>query len=216
MVCSIEEKYNSRFIEDAFRTGYPGVDWKLAKAMVWVESGGPKNPAWNSRVMQIGNSGDPAHGVLKSGTEGSSVIMTDALWQAIKTQSIDQPVLNIRAGIAYLFTRMAYFATGTVRDSDDTRIYVEVIRHGDSLEKIARRVGTTVEILASMRKESTSTVLRVGEKLQYYKASQATVIQRWRPWDYPTIADRYNGGGDPAYAEKLEYVHTILFPKLVR
>lgn len=119
--------------------------------------------------------------------------MTDALWQAIKTQSIDQPVLNIRAGIAYLFTRMAYFATGTVRDSDDTRIYVEVIRHGDSLEKIARRVGTTVEILASMRKESTSTVLRVGEKLQYYKACQATVIQRWRPWDYPTIADRYNG-----------------------
>ncbi|MFA5083239.1 MAG: hypothetical protein WC474_11880 [Hydrogenophilaceae bacterium] len=36
LLCSLEEKYNARFIEDAFRTGYLGVDWKLAKAMVWV------------------------------------------------------------------------------------------------------------------------------------------------------------------------------------
>ena len=54
------------------------VDWKLCKAVLWVESGGPSNAAWKGRVMQIGNPGDPAYAVVKAGKEGSALIMDSA------------------------------------------------------------------------------------------------------------------------------------------
>ncbi|MDO9224994.1 MAG: LysM domain-containing protein [Pseudomonadota bacterium] len=216
MICSADQHYNARFIENAYHTKYTGVDWKLMKAILWVESGGPRNSAWTTRPMQIGNKGDPAYDVLKRGADDSSIIMASDLLSTIKTQSIDQPELNIRTGIAYLFTRMAYFDTDTVFDPDDAKVYLEVVQQGDSLEKIGKRVGTTVDVLASLRKLGKSKTLQPGEKLQYRKATLQRVIKSWRTWDYQNIAARYNGGGDPAYAEKLEYVHATLFPKLVR
>jgi hypothetical protein len=39
--------------------GFISLDWRLIKAMVWTESGGPGNRAWRSNPMQIGNPGDP-------------------------------------------------------------------------------------------------------------------------------------------------------------
>jgi hypothetical protein len=33
-----------------------------------------------------------------------------------------------------------------------------------------------------------------------------TQISGWRTIDAQFVADRYNGGGDPAYAEKIAYV----------
>ena len=32
------------------------------------------------------------------------------------------------------------------------------------------------------------------------------IIVGWRKWDFATIAARYNGGGDPDYADKLAFV----------
>ena len=58
-------------------------------------------------------------------------------------------------------------------------------------------------------------LIRVGQKLQYQKARMAQVVADWRTWDFATIADRYNGGGDVGYAEKLKYVYG-LFGKLTR
>ncbi len=215
--CSVVNRhYNARFIADAQRTRYPGVDWKLAKAMLWVESGGPKGGAWVTRPMQIGNPGDPAYAVVKGGRDGSAIVMSAELAKAIKSGSIDQPQLNVRAGIAYLFTRMAQFDMITVHDPVDSSIQLVRVQPGDSLERIAKRVGTTVEILSAMRKVNSSSVLRIGEALQYRKAKLQLSIVGWRSWDYATIAARYNGGGDKHYAEKLEYVHAGLFPKLVR
>ncbi|WP_307174377.1 hypothetical protein [Duganella sp. CF517] len=50
--------------------GYFPLDWRIVKAMVWTESGGPNNPAWHNNPMQIGNSGDPGLAALLSGKEG--------------------------------------------------------------------------------------------------------------------------------------------------
>ena len=205
--------YNPRFIED-ISTGYACVDWKLFKALLWVESGGPKNRAWKTRPFQIGNPHDKAYPILKKAAEGSAAIMSDALTREIKTGSIDTPALNVKAGIAYLFTRMAKFEIRSVLDDKDRTTYIETVRHGDSLDTIARRVGTTVEVLRKFQ-QSSGNLIRVGQKLQYQKARMAQVVAGWRTWDFATIADRYNGGGDVDYAEKLKYVHG-LFGKLKR
>src|SRR3954447_7508439 len=68
--------YNVRF---ASSPGYTAVDWLLVKAMVWVESGGPDSPAWNARVLQIGNKGDPAYDALRRGAEGTALVAPDDL-----------------------------------------------------------------------------------------------------------------------------------------
>ena len=214
-VCSAQEAgYNPRFIENT-ASGYVCVDWTLVKAMLWVESGGPRQACWKTRPMQIGNPGDAAYGVLKSGAEGSVPVMSPKLFNAIRTQSIDSPELNIRAAIAYLFTRMAKFDVQTVPDESDQTIHSVTVVHGDSLERIARRVGTSIDELKKFRSEVSITQLRIGEKLRYRKMKTGRVIVGWRKWDFVTIAARYNGGGDPAYADKLAFVAN-LFPRLKR
>lgn len=190
------------------------VDGKFIKAMLWVESGGPKSTAWKSRPFQIGNQNDLAYPVLKAGSEGSKLIMSAGLFNEIKTKKIDEPVLNIRAGIAYLLTRMAKFETRSVLDAQDPAIHLVKVQRGDSLDAIAGRVGTTREVLEGFLKQSTKP-LQIGQELQYRKASMMKVIASWRTWDSKTLAARYNGGGDLTYAEKLDYV-LALFPKLQR
>lgn len=215
--CACSERataYNPRFIENV-ASGYVCVDWMLIKAMLWVESGGPRQASWKIRPMQIGNPGDPAYGVLKKSAEGSALVMSPALAAAIRTQSIDSQELNIRAAIAYLFTRMAKFDVRSVVDESDKTIHTVTIVRGDSLERIAGRVGTSVEVLKSFRSEVSTTQLRVGEKLRYRKAKMGQIIVGWRKWDFATIAARYNGGGDPDYADKLAFV-TRLFSQLKR
>ncbi len=85
--------------------GFPALDPKIFKAVAVVESGGPGNPSWSTRPMQIGNVGDPAYGVIKRQQEGSSIIMDQQLKNDIATKSINDPTLNVRAGIAYILTK---------------------------------------------------------------------------------------------------------------
>lgn len=107
------------------------LDWLFIKAMLWTESGGPTNPSWKKRVMQIGNPGDPAFQVLKDGKEGASLIIDSALQINLKTM-IDKPDINLRAAIAYLYTRLAKFENKSIRDVKDMRIYEYKVIQGNS------------------------------------------------------------------------------------
>jgi len=58
------ETYNTRFAQTP---GFKRFNWLVFKAVVWIESGGPKvwkgklvldNKIWTSMPMQIGNAGD--------------------------------------------------------------------------------------------------------------------------------------------------------------
>ena len=57
--------------------------------------------------------------------------------------------------------------------------------------------------------------LHAGDVLKYRKATRGREITGWRSFTTSNIADRYNGGGDPNYAAKLDYV-LDLFTKLKR
>jgi len=191
------------------------VDWLLLKAMLWSESGGPSNSTWNTRPFQIGNTGDPGYKVLKDGAEGASLIMSDALKKSIAAGSIDVADTNIKAGIAYLYTRMAKTNIISVRDLKDTKEHIYIIASGDNLEKIAKKVGTTVEELRRLNPKANG-IIRKDQKLKYVKASRQRSVIGWREFNADTVADRYNGGGDKNYSAKLTYILTDVFPKLVR
>jgi LysM repeat protein len=191
------------------------VNWLLIKAMVWTESGGVSSASWATRVIQIGNSGDPAYDVLKKGAEGSDLVMSDALKKSLSEKSIDDAQLNIEAGMAYLYTRMAKSLIQSIRDTRDSKVYEYVVVSGDSLDKIATKVGTTVEELKKQN-PAASGIIQPKMKLKYIKAKMTRVITGWYDFTADTIADRYNGGGDANYAEKLKFILSDVIPHLKR
>lgn len=201
----------SQFLEKPL----PTVNWLYIKAMLWVESGGPDNPAWKTRPMQIGNSGDPGFDVLKQGKEGSRLIMSQGLQKDLEAGLINKPKVNVCAGIAYLYTRMAKSQIKTLYDDQDKKVYEYTVISGDNLTRIAGKVGTTVEELKD-RNKSAGTMIKPGRKLKYRKAKKQRAIIDWRPFTTQNIAERYNGGGDPDYAAKLNYLIKNVFPKLQR
>jgi hypothetical protein len=200
--------YNQRL---ATTPGFLKIDWKVFKAVVWVESGGPSQAAWKARAMQIGNKGDPGYSVVKEGKEAAPLVMSDKLKQDIKTGDINKPELNIRAGIAYALTRLVTSEMRSVDDKDPT-INEYTVVPGDSLDAIARKVGSTVASLKQLN--PTANVLQPKQKLKWRKASIQRVITGWMAANSSNLATRYNAG-DKNYKEKMDYV-LDLFTKLKR
>ena len=188
--------------------GFKTLDWKLIKAMLWTETGAA-SPEWKTKPMQIGVAGDPGLTALLSRTEGGELVLP-AAWQArLSFGSVTTiPSHNIRAGVAYLLMRMAYFEHRTVIAPDAAEIQQATVEPGDSLAKIARKHQSTPEILRLMN-DGVST-LRVGQTLKFQKGRVEKVITGWRPVTTTAIAQRYNGGGDPNYARKLDHALALI------
>jgi hypothetical protein len=197
-------EYNRRLGDSQ---GFSFLEWRLFKAMVWVESGGPHGRVWLGRVMQIGNRGDPGLGVLRQSAEGSNLVMSDALKRDIQGNA-NEPNLNIRAGMAYVLTKLLQTATRSVNDPNDGEHPPHVVISGDSLERIARNLGTTVEAL----QEDNPGVgtLRLGQEIRWHRASRQQLITGWRAFTAANVARYYNGNRDSEYAAKLNYCMGII------
>ncbi|WP_310003150.1 hypothetical protein [Caballeronia sp. LZ043] len=78
--------------------GFFSLDWRLIKAMVWVETGAD-SPEWNVKPVQIGVPGDPGLKSLLSAEEGGDLILPP-LWRGRLTIATvrSSPVHNIRVG----------------------------------------------------------------------------------------------------------------------
>jgi hypothetical protein len=186
---------------------YQLLDWQLIKAMLWVESGAA-HPEWKLKPMQIGVAGDPGLSAFLSSDEGGELILPSA-WKGQLTMGSVRtiPAHNIRAGIGYLLMRMANFEFRSVLDAD-TKVYEVTVKAGDSLDKIARQQGSTVEAMTALNPGAA--VIRPGQVLKYQKASVKRVITSWRFITTTLIAQRYNGGGDPNYAKKLDFALALV------
>lgn len=188
--------------------GYHPLDWRLVKAMIWTESGGPTNRAWTSRPIQIGNPGDPGLAALLNGKEGGELIIPPAHRAHLTISSaISSPEMNIRAGVAYLLMRLAKFEVASVPDTRDGGIHEIAVQAGDSFSRIAAKHGTTISVLRAHN--PTAVVLRPGQSLKYRKASLRKVIIGWDVATPEAIARLYNVG-DPAYATKLRYCLSVM------
>ena len=187
--------------------GYMPLDWQLIKAMIWVESGA-NNSEWNIKPMQIGVPGDPGMTSLLSGNEGGDLILPPDLKGRLTTGTVRTiPAHNIRAGIGYLLMRMANFEYRSTLGAD-AKVYEIAVKPGDSLDKIAKAQGSTVDTLKKLN--PTAAVLRPGQVLKYQKASVQRVITSWWHISTSLIAQRYNGGGDPNYAKKLDHALSLV------
>ncbi|WP_338768619.1 LysM domain-containing protein [Massilia sp. METH4] len=182
--------------------GYVIVDWRLVKAMLWVETGAG-HIQWRVKPMQIGVLGDPGLDALLGGKEGGDIIMPPSLKATLDHNAARTiPSYNIRAGIAYLLMRMAKFEFRSVV-SDDPKIYEAPVNRGDSMARIAKVCGTTTDILRQLNPKAT--ILRPGQVLLYRKGAVQRVIVGWLPFAIEDVAKLYNGGGDVRYAEKLSF-----------
>jgi hypothetical protein len=200
--CEIQMAVNDYNRHLSGTSGYRPLDWQLIKALLWVETGGQSHE-WKKKPMQIGVAGDPGLTSLLSGKEGGNLILPPNIRGRLTIASARTiPEYNIRAGIGYLLMRMAIFETRTVVDAD-SKVYETAVKAGDSLEKVAKDKGSTVEILKKLN--PTANVLRPGRSLRYQEASTQLAIASWRHISTAANAQRYNGGRDPNYAVKLDY-----------
>lgn len=183
--------------------------------MLWTESGGPSNSVWDAQPLQIGNPGDQGYDVLKSGSEGSDLIMSASLKKSIADGLIKTGDVNIQAGIAYLYTRLAQTDVISVRDLKDTKQYDYTVIAGDNLDKIAKKTESTLFEIRRLNPKANG-VLHAGDKLKIVKAKTQRTIIGWREFTADNAADRYNSGGDAEYSAKLTYLLKEVFPKLNR
>lgn len=187
--------------------GYRPLDWRLIKAMIWTESGGPDNRAWKRNPMQIGNPGDPGLRALLSADEGGSLILPPSVAKTLsEVTAHSSPLMNIRAGTGYLLMRLARFATVSVVDKN-TKVLGVALRPGDTLTSIARANQSTVDTLKTLNRGITA--LSPGMTINCQKAVMGKVIVGWDLISTARIAMRYNVG-DLAYARKLNYCLSIM------
>ncbi len=187
--------------------GYRQLDWRLIKAMSWVETGAG-HPEWLINPMQIGVPGDPGLAALLSNKEGGQLILPSSWQQKITVSSARGiPAYNIRAAIGYLLMRAAKFDHQSVLNNDE-RVHEVTVKRGDSIARIAKENSTTVEIIRTLNPQIV--VLKPNQRLRYRKGSVQRVIIGWRMIDVNQVARLYNGGGDLRYAQKLDYTYNLI------
>jgi hypothetical protein len=103
--------------------------------------------------------------------------------------------------------KMANFAIKSVPDSD-LKIYELTVKAGDSLDKIAKAQGSTLEVMKKLN--PAAIVLKPGQVLKYQKTSMQKVVVGWKHVTTSNIATYYNGGGDSMYAKKLDYALSVI------
>ena len=188
--------------------GYRPLDWQLIKAMAWTETGA-NNDFWKYNPMQIGMyNSDPGLSALLYGNEGGDLILPPTWKARLNRSSVTTiPAHNIRAGIGYLLMKIANFAVKSVLD-EDTKIYTATVKAGDSLDKLAKLHGSTVEVMKKLN--PLAQVLHPGQVVNYQKASIKKVIVGWKPITASTIGSNYNGTGDSLYVKKFNYALNAL------
>lgn len=126
---------------------FVNLDWRLVKAMMWVESG-PQEGAWKAKPLQIGVAGDPGLRALLFGDEGSELIVPPCY--VLNASNVTKnPRMNIAAAVGYLLMRMADYGFTTV--PDDANVFDVTAGAGDSFSTLARRNRSTVETMQKLK-----------------------------------------------------------------
>lgn len=201
-------EYNTRLTPT---TGYVPADWKLIRAMIWVESGGPKASAWNGRVMQIGNAGDPGYNALRNGEGAAPLVVALATLQRIaaaKPGDINDPFFNIEVGIGYVWTRLCRTDMGMIVDDPTERTHT-VGPKGEIASRLVQSEGTTLQDLQALNPGINVNALTPGAVLRIRRTHTGRRIKDWLAFTPENIARTYNVG-DPAYADKLRYVMSVI------
>lgn len=205
---------------------YISLDWKIIRAMIWVETS-PYKDEWNTKPIQIGNKGDAGIDDVTRGKYRELIIPKEYQAELSNKQSITaNPDINIRAGIAYLLYSLATYGTEEVYDTTDSKVYQYKVQKGDSgfwgiMQKLKKSgISTTVKILTDMN--PSARIIKPDMIINYRKGSVQDVIKSWRAITTANIQKYYNRPyrdkegkqhGDPLYSEKLDYCLMVMNKK---
>ncbi|MCD9188729.1 MAG: hypothetical protein LUM44_20085 [Pyrinomonadaceae bacterium] len=215
--------YNNKFAATA---GFVPLDWRYVKAMVWTEiQSGPAKEAvqWKDFPLQIGRyEADPGYKVISEGLDNSDFITPPELRQELQTKTNVKGKNNIRAGIAYLYTKAIDGKVGWREIVDNPQILSYKIQNTDrkGLDDIAKRLETTSEnIIRNTSGMTKTTVLKVGTELKYQKAHLEKFITGWLDWQ--TAMRNYNSKtpnkkGDTEYVDKFTRAYQIIVSRTPR
>ena len=185
---------------------FPGLDWRLVKAMLWQESGGPNTgKEWKTWPMQIGRrKSDLAIEDVIGGGYHTNLIslkpVRDEIARAYRQHKMT-PTLNIRAAVIYLCAR-AIHGFDAEKNAPQLKDRLE---EGQSLSKFAEEHETTVENLEMLN----PTIKGKEKSLQPGKLIYQKTKPVWSPWEW--AVHNYNSEKtDPNYVKKvLRYYEAI-------
>ncbi|NHZ66745.1 LysM peptidoglycan-binding domain-containing protein [Massilia genomosp. 1] len=201
--CDIRVAVNEYNRHLAATPGYSALDWLYVKGMLWTETGAGSSE-WKIKPLQIGVPGDKGMMALLGNHEGGDLIMPPAYRSGTSSGMVrTNPTHNIRAAIGYLLMRLAKYEFQSIREPG-SRVEEVKVDSGDTLERIASKNKSTVEVLRELNPRAN--VLHKGDVIKFQKAKTAKVITGWRPINHSNIARWYNGGGDEMYVRKLDFV----------
>lgn len=219
------ELYNNKFKDTP---NFKPLDWRAVKAMLWTENLGGPTPnngqgEWEKRPLQIGVPGDPGLGVIQNGRENSDLVTTSETRSELTKDSNGKN--NIKAGIAYLYTRT--LESGIREVIDDKNIQAYKIKKGDTIDLISKNLGTTRENILKNSGLTLNSKLSLGQEIKYQKAHQERYVSGWKDWK-STIRG-YNGNatwgtdekgnqvkigvGDPNYMQKVSRAYQIILSR---
>lgn len=142
---------------------------------------------------------------LFSHSEGGDLIIPPVFKPELTAASAaTKPLMNVKAGVAYLLMRSAIFGYKTFLQGTISNYKV---LPGDSFAKIAQRQHSTAETL--QRLNPGVKTLHPKELIKFQAAVTKKVITGWSPITTATIASRYNTR-DPDYAKKLDYCLAVM------
>jgi LysM repeat protein len=203
-----EVDYYNKLFQQKYPQGFHPLDWRRVKAMLWTEVEGPdvRDPAdWYVWPMRMGKkkADRAAMDAIKFGKENTYRYVPKELSNELKHQRMTGE-LNVRAGIAYLYDRgIESWQT----EIDDPTVHTYQLRPGETIEAIAKPLGTTVAELMQQNgvNKKTARTLRAGQVLKFRLAHE---VPRWRDW--PETSKLYNATGDPQYSNKVERNYRII------
>ena len=202
---SVVSTYNS-YLQNT--PGFSQLDWHLVKSMVWTETG-PYAPhdQWEKAPMQSANRGDPGWSNLMRQQDKMQRIVPPGLRSAVTSAGLT-PQNNIAAGVGILLLHAAIWGPVTTIDKKDVKTVTT--QKTDSLYAIARRVGTTEQVIKAMNSSIRLDPLKAGIVLKYSPAKTVIAITGWRSISPQSTYTLYNHHLGSDYGNKVEFLYDLI------
>ncbi len=200
------------------------LDYHLVLGMIETETGGSQK-AYEKDPMQIANTGDYALETLNQKRVGLTNLdrtkvqtlgtkLGDASFAYLKdnrttprkngawdyTNQTLTPEESIRGGVSWLCYNAAQFGYAT--HVQEAVVVSYVVQEKDTLERIAKKSGSTTQVIQKYNPQIKPESLQIGTKLTFPKAERVLTITGWDSWE--KAIEEYNGGGDKNYLTKVK------------
>ncbi len=157
--------------------------------------------------MQSANPGDLGWSDLMRQQDKMQDIVPPNLRSAVASAGLT-PQNNIAAGVGILLQHAAIWGPKTTIDKKNVKTVTT--QKGDSLYIIAKRAGTTEQVLKDMNAGTRLGPLRPGMVLKYAPAKTVKAITGWRSISQQSTYTLYNHHPGSDYGHKVQFLYDLI------